>query len=219
MEIPAGKTIALVGESGSGKSTIASLLLRFRAPTEGTIEVDGIDYWEFSPATWHQNVAVVEQEAFLFHDTLANNIGYGFPDVTRDAIRLAVNRAHLDDVVTRLPDGLETIVGERGTMLSGGQRQRLAIARALVRDPKILILDEATSALDSISEKQVQAAIRDAQEGRTVVVIAHRLSTIRHADHIVVLSQGRVVEQGTWEELENLNGTFSRFIGSGALAT
>ncbi|MEW6160391.1 MAG: ABC transporter ATP-binding protein [Verrucomicrobiota bacterium] len=219
MEIPAGKTVALVGESGSGKSTIASLLLRFRAPTEGTIEVDGTDYWEFSPATWHQNVAVVEQEAFLFHDTLSNNIGYGFPDVSRDAVQLAIKRAHLDDVVTRLPEGLETIVGERGTMLSGGQRQRLAIARALVRDPKILILDEATSALDSISEKQVQAAIREAQEGRTVVVIAHRLSTIRHADHIVVLSQGRVVEQGTWEELEQLNGTFSRFIGSGALAT
>ena len=216
-EIPAGKTIALVGASGSGKSTVATLLLRLRQPTTGRISLDGNDYWDFSADSWSGSVAVVEQEAFLFCDTLARNIGYGFPNVTAEAIRTAVRQAQLEDVVQGLPDGLDTVVGERGTMLSGGQRQRLAIARALVRNPKILILDEATSALDPLSERLVQTALEDATLGRTVLVIAHRLSTIQHADHIVVLDKGRAVEQGTWRELHSQGGIFTNLVNSSAI--
>ncbi|HEV2148460.1 MAG TPA: ABC transporter ATP-binding protein [Longimicrobiaceae bacterium] len=218
LEIPVGKTVAIVGASGSGKSTIASLLLRLRQPTEGTITVDGRDYWEFSPDTWHRNVALVEQEAFLFHDTMLRNITFGLPGASPEAVREAVRMAYLDDVVQALPAGLNSVVGERGANLSGGQRQRLAIARALVRDPRILVLDEATSALDTVSERQVQAALENARQGRTAVVIAHRLSTVRTADHIVVLAEGRVVEQGTWEELSSRSGTFSSLLSAAVSA-
>lgn len=210
--MPAGKTVALVGPSGSGKSTVAALLLRFRQPTGGRITVDGTDYWDFSAESWHQCVAVVEQEAFLFHDTLASNISYGFERCTPADIQQAVADVFLDDVVRELPEGVNTVVGERGTMLSGGQRQRLAIARALVRQPRIMILDEATSALDNISERQVQAALERATTGRTVLVIAHRLSTIRNADHIVVMEAGKVAEQGTWDELVKRKGLFEKLV-------
>ncbi len=211
-KMPAGKTVALVGASGSGKSTAATLLLRLRTPTSGRIAVDDHDYWDFSASSWHGFVAVVEQEAFLFHDTMARNIGYGFPEVSMQQIEEAVRLAYLEDVVNQLPDGLDTVVGERGTLFSGGQRQRLAIARALVRNPQVLILDEATSALDNISERQVQAALEKALQGRTVLVIAHRLSTIRNADHIVVLNEGRVLEQGTWDKLVALSGNFEKLV-------
>ena len=222
-DIPAGQTVALVGSSGSGKSTIASLLLRLREPTAGRIVADGADYWEYSPASWHARLGMVEQEAFLFHDTVANNIQFGRQGVTPEQLRRAVAAAHLDDVIRGLPQGLETVVGERGTMLSGGQRQRLAIARAVVANPQLLILDEATSALDNVSERQVQAALDEARHQRTVVVIAHRLSTVRSADWIVVLDHGRVAEQGTWDELTARGGQFSRLLksaepGSGILA-
>jgi ABC-type multidrug transport system fused ATPase/permease subunit len=210
--IPAGSTVALVGPSGSGKSTIAALLLRFRMLTGGTILVDGRDYWDFSAASWHGGVAVVEQDAFLFHDTMANNIQYGFVEATPAALQRAIELAHLQDVVNALPKGLNTVVGERGTMLSGGQRQRLALARAMVRDPQILILDEATSSLDTMSEREVQIALNEARQGRTSLVIAHRLSTVRNADHIVVLDEGRVVQQGTWKELEAIPGLFSQLL-------
>lgn len=207
-ELPAGRMLALVGASGSGKSTIASLLLRFRQVTTGCIRVDGRDCWDFTAESWHQSIAIVEQEAFVFHDTLRANIAYGCPHASAEDISAAVRLANLEDVVSSLPAGLDTVVGERGSMLSGGQRQRLAIARAIVRQPRVLILDEATSALDSISEQLVQSALNEASKGRTVLVIAHRLSTIKHADEIVVLEQGRVVERGTWEELLALRGTF-----------
>ncbi len=211
-KIPACRTVAVVGASGSGKSTVANLLLRFRQPDAGRVVVDGRDYWSFTAESWHRAIAVVEQEAFLFHDTMANNIAYGYPEATAESIRRAVREAHLDDLVNSLPDGLNTPVGERGTMLSGGQRQRLAIARALVRNPQILILDEATAALDTISERHVQVALEQAVHGRTVLVIAHRLSTIRNAGHIVVLEQGAIVEQGTWEELSARQGAFARLL-------
>lgn len=210
--IPAGKTVALVGPSGSGKSTIATLLLRLRQPTKGSISVDGIGYWDFSAGSWHQRVSVVEQEAFLFHDTLAANISYGYEKCTAENIENAVKDVSLEDVVAELPEGLDTIVGERGMLLSGGQRQRLAIARTLVRHPSIMILDEATSALDNIAERQVQAALERARMGRTVLVIAHRLSTIRDADHIVVMQNGTVAEQGTWEELVAQKGLFAKLV-------
>lgn len=213
-EIPAGKTVALVGASGAGKSTIATLLLRLREPASGSITVDGVDSWSFTPESWHRAIGVVEQEAFLFHDTMAHNISYGYPEATQAEIESAVRAAYLEDVVDGLPEGLNSIVGERGIMLSGGQRQRLAIARALVRNPQILILDEATSALDTISERKVQLALEEAMEGRTVLVIAHRMSTIRNADQLVVLSGGRVIERGTWEELEQSKGFFSELISA-----
>jgi ABC-type multidrug transport system fused ATPase/permease subunit len=190
-------------------------LLRLRQLTAGRITVDGQDYWEYSAASWHRAIGVVEQEAYLFHDTMAHNIAYGFSEATPQAIQAAVKLAHLEDLVAGLPDGLDTVVGERGALLSGGQRQRLAIARALVRNPQILILDEATSALDSVSERQVQIALEEAMARRTVLVIAHRLSTIRNADHIVVLDKGRVVEQGTWDQLQQNQGPFARLLYSG----
>ncbi|HEY1173911.1 MAG TPA: ABC transporter ATP-binding protein [Verrucomicrobiae bacterium] len=210
--VPAGKTVALVGPSGSGKSTLASLLLRLRQPTQGRISVDGTDYWEFSAASWHQRVSVVEQEAFLFHDTLRANITYGHEKSTEADIKQAITDVALEDVIQELPEGLDTIVGERGMLLSGGQRQRLAIARTLVRHPTVMVLDEATSALDNIAERQVQAALERARQGRTVVVIAHRLSTIRNADHIVVMQNGQVAEQGTWEQLVARKGLFEKLV-------
>ncbi|MGE4180986.1 MAG: ABC transporter ATP-binding protein [Limisphaerales bacterium] len=210
--VPAGRMVALVGASGSGKSTAASLLLRLRAPTSGRILVDGIDVWEFTPASWHARVAIVEQEAFLFNDTVEANVAFGAPAATRADVEDALRQAHLAEVVRNLPGGLESQVGERGTTLSGGQRQRMAIARALVRRPQVLILDEATSALDTISERQVQAAIETATQDRTVVVIAHRLSTIRNADHIVVLDGGEVAEQGSWADLMARGEAFARLV-------
>lgn len=212
--VPVGQTIAIVGSSGSGKSTLAALLLRFRTPTQGRISVDGIDYWEYSPETWHRATALVEQDAFLFHGTLRENIVYGFDGASPSALQRAIDMANLADVIAQLPKGLDTLVGERGAMVSGGQRQRIAIARAVIRDPSILILDEATSHLDTVSEQLVQQALLNASRGRTTIVIAHRLSTIREADKLVVLEHGSVVEEGTWEALEGAGGTFQRLLRS-----
>lgn len=216
LSIPAGKTVALVGSSGSGKTTLASLLLRLREPTSGRVLVDGVDYWEFTPDSWHARLGMVEQEAYLFNASIRSNITVGCSQASPDQVDKAIRTAHLDDVIQQLPAGLDSVVGERGTMLSGGQKQRLAIARAMVRDPQLLILDEATSALDNVSERQVQSALDEARSGRTSVVIAHRLSTIRNADLIVVLEQGRVVEQGTWSELESRSGRFSHLLAAAA---
>jgi subfamily B ATP-binding cassette protein MsbA len=212
--VDAGQTVALVGGSGSGKSTIASLLMRLRMPSEGTIEVDGRDYWDFSAESWHAQLGFVEQEAFLFHETITRNLTIGLENVSPQRLNEALRRAHLEDVIASLPKGVETVVGERGTMLSGGQKQRLAIARALLRDPQLLILDEATSALDNVSEQQVQIALDEARVGRTSVVIAHRLTTIRHADKIIVLERGRIVEEGTWDGLLERQGRFAQLVRS-----
>lgn len=210
--VATGQTVAIVGASGSGKSTLAALLLRFRTPTRGSITVDGVDYWEYSPETWHRATALVEQDAFLFHGTLRENIVYGFDRATPAAIQRAIEVANLSDVVAQLPQGLDTLVGERGAMVSGGQRQRIAIARAVIRDPSILILDEATSHLDAVSEQLVQQALVNASRGRTTIVIAHRLSTIREADKLIVFERGRLVEEGTWAALEAAGGAFHRLL-------
>ncbi|MFL6280586.1 MAG: ABC transporter ATP-binding protein [Vicinamibacterales bacterium] len=212
--VPVGQTVAIVGSSGSGKSTLAALLLRFRTPTRGRVTVDGVDYWEYSPESWHRATALVEQDAFLFHGTLRENIVYGFDAATPAAVQHAIDVANLSDVIGQLPRGLDTLVGERGAMVSGGQRQRIAIARAVIRDPSILILDEATSHLDAVSEQLVQQALLNASRGRTTIVIAHRLSTIREADQLIVLERGSVVEQGTWEALEAAGGAFQRLLRS-----
>jgi ATP-binding cassette subfamily B protein len=211
-KVRAGQTVAIVGSSGSGKSTLASLLLRLRAPSAGRITVDGIDYWQFSAESWHRSIALVEQDAFLFHGTLRENVLYGWQHVTDGALERAIEAANLSDMVDALPAGLDTLVGERGAMVSGGQRQRIAIARAIVRDPGILVLDEATSHLDSVSEQLVQQALNNAARGRTTIIIAHRLSTIRDADWIVVFDHGRIVEEGTWASLQAAKGTFDRLV-------
>lgn len=210
--ISAGSKVALVGASGSGKSTMAALLMRLREPASGAIRIDGADFWEFSPGSWHQRLGVVEQEPFLFNDTIRNNLTFGLENPSDEQIRNALRIANLEEVVAAQPQGLDSPVGERGAQLSGGQRQRLAIARAVARDPRLLILDEATSALDTISELEVQKALDEAMKGRTTLIIAHRLSTVRNSDWIVVMHEGRVMEQGTWASLMDHQGAFAKLV-------
>lgn len=201
ISLPRGKTLALVGGSGAGKSTFADLLPRFYDPTSGSITIDGIDLREFDITSLRKKTGIVSQTTHLFNDTVKNNIIYACPDATEDEIIEAVRQANAYDFIMDLPKQWDTEIGDRGVMLSGGQRQRLAIARALLQDPEILILDEATSALDTVSERLVQEAIDQLSRDRTVLVIAHRLSTIQNADQIAVLDQGKLVEIGTHSEL------------------
>jgi len=191
--LPAGQTLAVLGASGSGKSTLVSLLLRLRQPSEGRILVDGVDHWEFSPADFHRTVALVEQDPFLFNGTIAENVAFGAPWVTREDVISSLERVHLGEFLAGLPQGVDTIVGERGATVSGGQRQRLAIARAIVRDPKLLILDEPTSALDATTEREVVLAIEAARAGRTTIVISHRPSTLERADRTLTMKDGVVI--------------------------
>jgi subfamily B ATP-binding cassette protein MsbA len=208
--LPNGTTLALVGSSGAGKSTLADLLPRFYDPTAGTIRIDGTDLRDFDMKTLRRSMGIVSQETFLFNDTVRNNIAYARLNATDEEILSAVKRANALEFIERLPQGLNTLIGDRGVLLSGGQRQRLAIARALLQDPEILILDEATSALDTVSERLVQAAIDDLSSNRTTLVIAHRLSTVQKAHQIAVMDKGRVVEVGTHEELLKRGGYYTR---------
>ena len=205
-----GSVVALVGPSGGGKSTLVDLLGRFHDPSAGRITVDGVALSEFTIATLRASLGVVSQETVLFHDTVRANVAYGMPNASQADIERAGRAAYAHDFVSALPHGYDTVVGERGTQLSGGQRQRLAIARAILRDPPILVFDEATSALDNESERLVQAAIERLLEGRTVFVIAHRLSTVQRADQIVVLDQGRVVEKGEHATLLARGGLYRK---------
>ncbi|WIM05068.1 MAG: lipid A export permease/ATP-binding protein MsbA [Candidatus Nitricoxidivorans perseverans] len=205
-----GQTVALVGASGGGKTTLANLLPRFHRPTEGGILIDGTDIGTATLASLRANIALVSQDVVLFDDTVAANIAYGQTgNVSRAAVEAAARAAHAHDFIAALPQGYDTLIGENGTRLSGGQRQRLAIARALLKNAPILILDEATSALDTESERHVQAALEALMQGRTTLVIAHRLSTIEHADRIVVLDRGRIVESGRHAELLAKNGAYA----------
>ncbi|KAF5280392.1 hypothetical protein FQR65_LT03201 [Abscondita terminalis] len=209
LKIPAGKTIAVVGSSGNGKSTLAALIERFYDVNKGTITFDGVDISTLDPS-WMRGVALgyISQEPILFATSVMENIRYGRPGATDYEVIEAAQQANAHDFISGFPEGYNTLVGERGTSLSGGQKQRIAIARALLKNPTVLILDEATSALDVESEKVVQDALDKARHGRTVLVIAHRMSTIRNADIIVVLDKGRIVEMGTHEELQNLKGYY-----------
>ncbi len=201
LHVAAGETVAFVGATGAGKTTIASLLLRFYEPQSGRILLDGCDIRELTQESLRRQIGLVQQDVFLFGDSVRYNIAYAKPDATADEVQAAAKAAAADEFIQKLPAGYDTEVGERGVKLSGGQKQRLAIARVFLKNPPIVVLDEATSALDNITEQQIQRELDELAVGRTTLIIAHRLSTIRHADKIVVLDEGAVVECGTHEEL------------------
>jgi subfamily B ATP-binding cassette protein MsbA len=202
--------VALVGPSGAGKSTLANLVPRFYDVTAGAIRIDGRDLRDLQLASLRRQIGIVAQDTFLFNDTVARNIAYGRPEVPKEQIRQAAETALAHEFIEQLPEGYDTVIGDRGLKLSGGQRQRLAIARALLKNAPILILDEATSHLDTESEMLVQRALANLMEHRTVIVIAHRLSTIRRADKIVVLERGHIREIGTHQELISHGGIYQR---------
>ncbi|MGI9160757.1 MAG: ABC transporter ATP-binding protein, partial [Saprospiraceae bacterium] len=217
IRLPRGKIIALVGASGAGKSTLADLLPRFYDVQEGAILLDGVDIRQLRLKDLREQMGIVSQEAILFNDTVANNIAFGNANAGQADIERAARAANAHDFITALPEGYHTNIGDRGAKLSGGQRQRLTIARALLKNPPILILDEATSALDSESEKLVQTALDRLLANRTALVIAHRLSTIQHANEILVLDAGHIIERGTQEQLMALGQAYRRLVELQAL--
>lgn len=211
MRVPAGKTVALVGPSGSGKTTVCHLVPRFYDICGGKITLDGIDISEIDLHALRKNIGIVQQDVFLFDGSIRENIAYGDFDADEEDIIKAAKLANIDEYISSLPDGYDTCVGERGIKLSGGQKQRVAIARAFLKNPPVLILDEATSALDNATEMQIQESLIKLSEGRTTIVVAHRLSTIRHADEIIVVDGGRIIERGTHEQLLKEGGLYSEY--------
>jgi ATP-binding cassette, subfamily B, beta-glucan exporter len=214
LKVKAHSTVALVGPTGAGKTTALSLLHRMWDAQTGTIRIDGVDHRDIRLESLRRNIGVVFQDSTMFYRSIADNLRIGRPDATQTELEQAAKLAEAHDFILRQPQGYETLVGERGATLSGGERQRLAIARALLKDPPILILDEATSALDSVTEARIQKALKTLRQGRTTFVIAHRLSTIRDADLVVVLEHGRIVEQGGFQELIARGGAFARLVAT-----
>ena len=210
LNIKPGEMIGLVGHSGSGKSTLVNLICRFYDVAEGAILLDGVDIRSIAIADYRRNIGLVLQEPFLFFGTIADNIAYGKPEATRAEIMEAARAAHAHEFILRLPQGYDSMVGERGQGLSGGERQRISIARALLIDPKILIMDEATSSVDSETEKEIQKALDNLVKGRTTIAIAHRLSTLNKADRLVVMDRGVVVEEGRHDVLMAQQGAYYR---------
>ena len=209
LDVQPGERVGLVGPSGGGKTSITKLLLRYMDIQTGAITIDGQDIRSITRDDLHKAISYVPQEPLLFHRSLGENIAYGNPDASLATIKTSAIRAHADQFISNLPNGYNTLVAERGIKLSGGQRQRVAIARAMLKDSPILLLDEATSALDSESEKLIQDALWKLMEGRTAIVIAHRLSTIQRMDRIVVLNNGKIVEEGTHKQLIKQKGTYA----------
>jgi ATP-binding cassette subfamily B protein len=210
LTVQPGETVAIVGASGAGKSTVFSLLLRFYDPQQGGVKIDGIDARQADPDALRQRIAIVPQDVTIFAASIHDNIAFGFQGATRDEVRAAAMAAQADEFINRLEKGYDTEVGERGITLSGGQRQRIAIARAILKNAPILLLDEATSALDAESETLVQRALDGLMQGRTTLVIAHRLATVLKADRILVMDQGRVVEEGTHQSLIRHGGIYAK---------
>ncbi len=215
LHVPAGTTVALVGGTGSGKTSLVGLIARLYDPTSGAVLLDGQDVRDVQVESLRQQVAIVSDDPFLFSATVAENIAYARPDAPRHEVELAARRAQAHDFIARLPEGYDTFVGERGLSLSGGQRQRLAIARALLADPRVLVLDDATSSVDGSTEQQIKKGLREAMAGRTTFVIAHRLSTIALADHIVVLEDGEIVAQGDHDELMDSSDLYREIVERG----
>jgi subfamily B ATP-binding cassette protein MsbA len=209
-EVPPGTVVALVGSSGSGKSTLAALAISFLTPDEGRVLVDGIDLSTVELASYRSQLGLVLQDDFLFDGTIRENLLFARPGATVDEVQEAARRAHILEFTDRMPDGLDTVIGERGVKLSGGQRQRVTIARAILAEPRILLLDEATSSLDTESESFIQSSLEELLEARTTFVIAHRLSTIQRADLILVIEHGEIVERGRHAELLALGGRYQR---------
>ena len=209
LHVKPGETVAVVGPSGGGKSTLCRLIPRFYDVAGGSIEIDGLDVRQVTQESLHHAIGVVQQEVFLFADTIGNNIRYGKPDATMEEVVAAAKRAEIYDDIMAMPDGFDTYVGERGTLLSGGQKQRVSIARIFLKNPPILILDEATSALDSVTEARIQSALDALAVGRTTLIIAHRLSTIRSASRIIAVADGKIVEEGSHDELMAKNGLYA----------
>lgn len=208
LHVNKGETIALVGESGAGKSTVLNMVIGFNKANSGTITIDGNNIDDIDLRSYRRHLAVVPQTSVLFSGTIRDNITYGLPSVSKAQLDMAIKAANLTSFIDSLPQGLDTVVGEHGGKLSGGQRQRISIARAIIRNPKVIVLDEATSALDSVSEKEIQDAIDNLTRERTTFIVAHRLSTIRNADKIAVMRDGHCAEYGTYEELMALKGEF-----------
>ncbi len=209
LHVKPGETVAIVGPSGGGKSTLCQLIPRFYDVSSGAIFIDGQDVRSVTQKSIHQNIGIVQQDVFLFADTIFENIRYGKPDATMEEVVEAAKKAEIYEDILAMPNGFETYVGERGTLLSGGQKQRISIARIFLKNPPILILDEATSALDSVTEAKIQKAFDTLAEGRTTLIIAHRLSTIRSADRIVSIADGKVVEEGSHETLLKKGGMYA----------
>jgi ATP-binding cassette subfamily B protein len=216
LDVPAGRTIALVGGTGSGKSTLVSLLPRLYDPSSGSVWIDGADVSQVRLESLRSQVGLVSDDPFLFSDTIRNNIAYARADASQEVIEDAARRADIHDFIVSMPDGYDTLVGERGVTLSGGQIQRVAIARALVMDPRVLILDDATSSVDATTEAAIKRALRELMEGRTTFIIGHRLSTIALADEIVVLEGGRIAARGTHEELVEASDLYREIAEKGA---